>query len=208
MDANQKQSDLLEPKIIETANKSPVAERKQRTSTNANDRLKPPQKERNNNSTRLKFKHDQSNEKDKVKKGERSKKEDVQNRKSSVGVSEETKVPATMTVAAQKASSSRLAQSKTLFKKNSNHATSKFEPPKSVETKEPTGLKQMQSQDLQVWSQPVSEKPKENMPIVNESPSQGTKDNGLENSMYDDQESSFVEKNSIAEFEMLEKECF
>ena len=46
------------------------------------------------------------------------------------------------------------------------------------------------------------------MQMVHEAPSSHIKEGELENSMYDDREDSFVEKNSIAEFEMLEKECF
>ena len=51
----------------------------------------------------------------------------------------------------------------------------------------------------------VSELPTENLPISTVTSMGGLQ---MESSMCEDQEDSFMDKNSIAEFELLEKECF
>ena len=85
-----------------------------------------------------------------------------------------------------------------------------------METKEPQpGTAPAKHDELKMWAQCTSDQPKDTAPMVSDrvSSSQGmlNKDNAqgqLETSMYDDREDSLIEKNSIAEFEQLEKECF
>ena len=50
----------------------------------------------------------------------------------------------------------------------------------------------------------VSDRVSSSQGMLNKDNAQGQ----LETSMYDDREDSLIEKNSIAEFEQLEKECF
>ena len=79
---------------------------------------------------------------------------------------------------------------------------------KSVEGKEPN-MSQVNAMKPAIKGSMHSEMQKDVIPIsVDAKDSQSTAQLQLNSSMCDDREDSFCEKNSIAEFEMLEKECF
>lgn len=227
-------NEASDPTRIEAIQSSPPPKTQRPGSNQVNSgRLKPPTDRSHNTSTRLKFnapgkgkggghKHDpehqnlHSTEKDKSPKtkkagsGTSRNNPDLNHRKSSTVTTEESKT----TVAAQKASSSRLAQSKQLFRKANASAIPKADGLKSMETKEPQSNKgSVRNEDLKMWGQSTSDQPRDSPPIVSDRvSSQGmlNRDSAPanESSMYDEREDSIIEKNSIAEFEQLEKECF
>jgi len=191
--------------------------------TNA-DRLRPPV-DRPKDSSRLKFnpptsrvKIDGSNEKDKTTKKTDSSRMGTGRRsevdtKRSTGVAtqvDESKKAVSTSAAAQKAACSRLAQNnKQLFRKQSNANPRQLEN-KSVETKEPKqNVQKAPTNDLVRSAVASSEQVKAAGQVLSSDdggPAQSALQ--LDCSMYDERNDSFIDKNSIAEFEMLEKECF
>lgn len=117
---------------------------------------------------------------------------------------EEKKAVEKPNASAQKASMARLAQSKKLFQKRKPSTDIK-----SAAEKEPTANQAQTTVPPEVGEinkrSVESEVPKQNIPI---STVTSTAPLQMESSMCDDQEDSFMDKNSIAEFELLEKECF
>lgn len=133
------------------------------------------------------------------------------------------------TVGAQKATSNRLAtNSKQLFRKTNANSTSTLavatlptstkQELKSTEGKDPSPailplvIAEAGPPSAQTENNAVVKKPRETVSAIivlsDSASSTQTPHIQLESSMCDDPEDSFCEKNSIAEFEMLEKECF